>query len=246
MTTHTPVPAKNPHLDWICFDLDDTLWETDSVILRANQAMFDYLHAQVPGAKESLTASDWTPLRDQALTRTPELAASVSALRLEVLRAALESLGHGGDDLNRWQQEAFLEFRHWRNQVTLFEGVLPMLAALREQGYRLGVFSNGNADLQAIGLAHHFDVVMSADEIGAAKPAAEAFEALRQACNVPMARIAYVGDHPRYDVEGANAAGMVSVWANYHRREWQWQGQPDVELVHLPALPAQLADFQAG
>jgi FMN phosphatase YigB (HAD superfamily) len=78
----------------------------------------------------------------------------------------------------------------------------------------LGSVSNGAADLQAIGLAHHFSVSIAAHHFGSAKPDPAIFRAACDALKVEPEQAAYIGDDPVLDVEGAQKAGLRGIWLN--------------------------------
>jgi HAD superfamily hydrolase (TIGR01509 family) len=54
--------------------------------------------------------------------------------------------------------------------------------------------------------------VLVAEDIGARKPARQAFDALVATLALPPDRIWYVGDDPQVDVDGASQAGLRTVW----------------------------------
>jgi FMN phosphatase YigB (HAD superfamily) len=56
--------------------------------------------------------------------------------------------------------------------------------------------------------------VLVSEEIGAAKPAPAAFDALVADVRLPADRVWYVGTDPRRDVDAARAAGMLAIWLN--------------------------------
>jgi putative hydrolase of the HAD superfamily len=78
----------------------------------------------------------------------------------------------------------------------------------------LGSISNGNADLEIIGLAQHFKVSIAASDFGVAKPDASIFLAACAALGVAPHEAVYVGDDLYFDVTGAQGAGMRAVWMN--------------------------------
>ena len=55
-------------------------------------------------------------------------------------------------------------------------------------------------------------IYLNASQLGAMKPSLVPFLASAQLCNVPLARILFVGDHKENDVKGAQQAGMVAAW----------------------------------
>ena len=108
---------------------------------------------------------------------------------------------------------AMQHFNVLRNAVTLFDDVAPVLAELGGM-LRLGVITNGNADLEVIGLHHHFEVALASARFGRAKPDPSIFLAACEAMGVAPADAVYVGDDLRLDVRGAQAVGMRAVWMN--------------------------------
>ena len=78
--------------------------------------------------------------------------------------------------------------------------------------YPLLSLSNGNADLQRVGLADLFSGSISAREVGCAKPDPRIFEAACRLLNLEPAQVLHVGDDFELDVRGARAAGMATAW----------------------------------
>lgn len=79
---------------------------------------------------------------------------------------------------------------------------------------RLAVVTNGVRDWQVGKLDHHgltdlFDAVVASYEVGAHKPDAAPFDAVRE--RVPADEYVMVGDEYEADVEGARAAGFVPI-----------------------------------
>jgi HAD superfamily hydrolase (TIGR01509 family) len=120
-----------------------------------------------------------------------------------------------------------------RNQVEPFGEVIPSLEKLKAR-FRLATLSNGNADLNVIGLAHHFEVTLSAGALGYAKPDPRAYAALAEALTLKPAEILFVGDEPHADVDGPRTAGMQTVWMNRGGVVW-----PDA----LPAADLSVTDL---
>jgi putative hydrolase of the HAD superfamily len=103
--------------------------------------------------------------------------------------------------------------------------------------------TNGNADLDRIGIADLFDAFVSARTAGAAKPDPRIFSAAVQAGGHPAGRTLHVGDHPEHDVVGAREAGLCSAWVNRGRAAWPKEHpEADLEVSDLGVL----ADFLVG
>ena len=115
-----------------------------------------------------------------------------------------------------------------------------ILEALGER-FKLIAVTNGNANLESIGIRHLFDNVLTAAMAGAAKPAPEVFDMAVQMGGASKAETLHVGDHPLYDVDGARAAGLRTAWVNRTAIVWPDQyAVPEIEVSHIGELPGLL------
>jgi HAD superfamily hydrolase (TIGR01509 family) len=193
----------------ILFDLDDTLWPIAPVILQAEDSLFAWLREHAPRVAERFTIDSLRQARMALLAGDPAFHLDLGKLRRAGLHAAFAEAGEDGAKV----ELAMLHFFDARNAVTPYADVLPGLARL--QGRLLvGSISNGNADLQAIGLSHHFRVSVAAHEFGVAKPDAAIFLEACRLLDVAPADAVYVGDDVLLDVQGAQRAGLRAVWMN--------------------------------
>lgn len=218
----------------IAFDLDNTLWDVEPVLERAEQCLAAWLQERCP--RIALSREEMRAARERLASREPHNAHDVSYLRLTALAAHARE--HGYDE--QLALEAFEVFLAARNEVEIFADVAPALARLRRR-YALASLSNGNADLVRIGLGTAFNVSLNAGQIGAAKPERRCFERLAQELLLPAAAIAYVGDDPRLDIEAARAAGLRTVWMNRRALAWPQQLPPaDLTVNDCAQLAAAL------
>ena len=107
----------------------------------------------------------------------------------------------------------------------------------------IGIVTNGPtevqlAKLELLGIDRLVDFVLVSEEFGVAKPEPEIFrEALRLAGVEPEEAV-FVGDSAEFDMAGARAAGIPTVWVNRHRRPWMGPGpRPTREIRTLADLP---------
>ena len=145
----------------IAFDLDNTLWDVEPVLERAEQCLTAWLQEYCP--RIALSREEMRTARARLASREPHNAHDVSYLRRTALAAHARE--HGYDE--RLALEAFEVFLAARNEVEIFADVAPALARLRRR-YALASLSNGNADLVRIGLGTAFSVSLNAGQIGAA------------------------------------------------------------------------------
>jgi FMN hydrolase / 5-amino-6-(5-phospho-D-ribitylamino)uracil phosphatase len=199
----------------ICFDLDNTLWDIEPVLVRAEHILADWLRARYPRIPERFSPAEVQAVREQLLLERPDQAHDFTFLRRETLARVAEAVGYE----RAIAHEAFAHWHEARNQCVPFADVIPALETLRPR-FRLATLSNGNADLGTIGLAHHFEVTLHASALGCAKPERRAYSALAEALTLQPAEILFVGDDPDADVVGPRNVGMQTVWVNRGNGEW--------------------------
>ena len=193
----------------ICFDLDNTLWEIEPVLTRAERILTDWLKARYPRIPERFSAAEILEVRASLLREQPHQAHDLSYLRRETIARLGEAVGYD----RTMAHEAFEFWHAARNQVEPYADVLPALEALKGR-FRLATLTNGNADLVVIGLAHHFEVTLNAAALGCAKPDLRAYTGLADRLTLKPSEILFVGDEPHADVVGPRCAGMQTVWVN--------------------------------
>jgi putative hydrolase of the HAD superfamily len=122
----------------------------------------------------------------------------------------------------------------------LFDDVLPVLEKLRDGGLELGLISNFEEWLER--LLEHLDVtrffevrVISGVE-GTEKPDPAIFRLALDRMGVAAADAAYVGDNVTYDVEPAEALGMIGVLLDRRGRHEDFAGTRITSLDELPAV----------
>jgi HAD superfamily hydrolase (TIGR01662 family) len=95
------------------------------------------------------------------------------------------------------------------------EDVPQTLQALKNAGYRLGMFSNRIQPyhdlLQQLELAEYFELVLAAGEISCWKPEPGSFQQVVQRMAAEPAETLYVGDNYYADILGAQRAGLQAV-----------------------------------
>ncbi|RKZ35300.1 MAG: HAD family hydrolase [Gammaproteobacteria bacterium] len=224
----------------ITFDLDDTLWACAPVIERAERASFDWLTEHYPRIAQRYGLQTLLQRRQGFFLRHPDLHHDITRLRKKWLAALGEEFDYGSELV----EPAFQVFWRERNRVELFEDVRDTLDTLQGR-YRLGAITNGNADVHYIGIGHYFDFVITAAGAGAGKPDKAIFEAALKAAlkaaNAEAQDVVHVGDDPKRDIAGAQAAGLKTIWVNAGGTDWVDEKAPDGEIRALKELPTLLS-----
>lgn len=228
----------------ISLDLDDTLWPIWPVIARAETALQDWLRPHAPRTAAWLAdAEQRLALRHEILAARPEFGHDLRGLRRELIHQALQR--HEEDTV--LVDPAYEVFIAERMRVELFDDARPALAWLAQRLPVVAV-SNGNADVERIGLGRYFRAGFSAQEFGVGKPDARIFQAAAEAVGVAPHEVLHVGDDARLDVVGALDAGLQTVWLNRQGHDWTHEAhRPHATVRDMSALCALLRpQFGAG
>lgn len=181
--------------DAVVFDNDGLLLDTESVWTRAEQDLF-----QAHGR-------EFTPADKHELVGTSaEIAAGI-------LERRLDAPGRGAELIEELNVLVVAELEHG---VEAMVGARDLLEALRGRGTPIGLVSNSplvfvERSLQLAGFEAHFDVVLSAHEVAAPKPAPDPYlEACRRLGVEPGPSVVALEDSPT-GVAAARAAGLTVI-----------------------------------
>ena len=219
----------------ITLDLDDTLWPVWPAIERAEKALENWLGQHAPMAAALFAnASVRDDIRSFIVRTRPELKHNLSAVRREAIRTAL----YRAHENPLLADAAFEVFFAERNRVDLFNDAILALEFLSAR-FPVVALSNGNADIERIGIKPFFRASVNAQEFGVGKPDARIFHAAAGAVDVCPANVLHIGDDARLDVLGALNAGMQTAWINRDDSAWSHAEGPHITVTSL----AQLCDY---
>lgn len=139
--------------------------------------------------------------------------------------------------------------RPLREGLTVMPGAVETLAALRQQGYRIGLISNTIwparlhlEDLAEVHVLPYLEYTLFSGDVGIWKPNPQIFQNMMAALDVEPANAVFVGDSAREDVIGAQTAGMRAIWkqnADFPLSDIA----PDAVIQELAELPTILANW---
>jgi HAD superfamily hydrolase (TIGR01509 family) len=179
----------------VVFDNDGLLLDTESVWTRAEQDLFVRRDTE-------FTAAD-----------KRELVGTSAAIAGAVLERRLDEPGRAAELIEELNVLVVAELEHG---VEAMIGARDLLYALRERGTPIGLVSNSPLafvvrSLQMVGFEDHFDVVLSAHEVAAPKPAPDPYlEACRRLGVEPGPDVVALEDSPT-GVAAARAAGLTVI-----------------------------------
>jgi putative hydrolase of the HAD superfamily len=225
----------------ITLDLDDTLWPFAPIGARIERAMDAWLREHSPLTAAKFPIPEMRALREQVFDAHPHLLHDMSALRRRTIEHAFVESGEPPERVSALIDPAYDVFSAERNRVEYYPDAL---LALQRISARLPVFalSNGNADLERIGIAHLFVGQLGAREHGAAKPEPSIFLAACERLGCAPHEVLHVGDNVEADVLGAARAGLRTAWLHRddmreHQPYWPHaEIAPDLIVHDLNAL----------
>ena len=208
----------------IAFDLDNTLWECNPIIIKAEQFFYDWLKITCPQITNKLSDTKLVAHRMEYMNARPELHHNLTELRKNWMRQIAIEFGDikTSDKITfeaEFVEAGFQVFWQHRNNVVFYDGAIPMLEGLAKE-YSLGVITNGNADVNYIGIGKFFDFTMSSEKAGIAKPHADIFHQAMQLSEHEIENTVYIGDDPKCDVLGPQNIGMRAIWYNPKLKPW--------------------------
>ncbi|MES2362269.1 MAG: HAD family hydrolase [Pseudomonadota bacterium] len=216
----------------ITLDLDDTLWPVWPAIERAEKALENWLstHAPMTAAlfSNSLVRNE---IREHVVRTRPELKHDMGAIRREAIRVAL----YRSKENPLLAEQGYEVFFAERNRVTLFEDALRALEFLSAR-FPVVALSNGNADIERIGLQRYFKASVSAQAFGVGKPDPRIFHAAAGAVDTVPENVLHIGDDAMLDVLGALNAGMQTAWLNRAANAWKHAEKPHITVSSLTEL----------
>ncbi len=219
----------------ITFDLDDTLWACEPVLKMAEKKCYAWFKRYYPKITKNYSEQQLFESRQQYMHTHPEQVFNLTQIRLDWLAQIADEFSYP----SQMVQDAFHIFWLARNQVTLFEGVLESLEQL-SANFSLGVISNGNADVDQIGIGKYFDFSVNVIDAGFAKPAPEIFHHALKLANCAAEETIHIGDNPKCDVLGALNAGLYAIWYNPEQNAWLEDKKPSAIIQKLNEIETKI------
>ncbi|EIL98318.1 HAD family hydrolase [Rhodanobacter thiooxydans] len=217
----------------LTLDLDDTLWPVLPALERADQAVDTWLRQHHPEVARAWPIAAMRALRLQVAAERLDLAHDFTRQRQLTLQQAFAACGVDDAPVEALWEIYFAA----RNRVELYPDSLPALERIATH-WPLASLTNGNADLQRIGIHAHFAHHVCARDSGVAKPDPRIFLAAAERLGVAPGQILHVGDDPAMDMAGARDAGLRTAWIN--RAGLPWPAElgvaPELDLRDMTEL----------
>ena len=201
----------------ICFDLDDTLCKEIDYLKSAYREIAEYAAEHCRGGSDPVSL--------------------LAHKAYDVMIAAYQEGQNAFDVLNSFLgldlpiADYLYIYRNHKPKIALCEDVVRTLDALKAEGVRIGLITDGRSvqqrnKIEALGLGRwieNADIVVS-EEFGSEKPALANYEYFMK--RYPECHdFTYVGDNPRKDFIAPNSLGWMTICLkddgrNIHRQEF--------------------------
>jgi HAD superfamily hydrolase (TIGR01509 family) len=184
-----PLPAA------VVFDNDGLLLDTESVWTRAERDLFERRGVAFTSAHKR------------------ELVGTSAEIAGRVLERRLGEPGRASELIEELNELVVAELEHG---VEAMVGARELLGALRRRGTPIGLVSNSplvfvQRSLEIVGFSNHFDVILSAHEVAAPKPAPDSYlEACDRLGVEAGPSVVALEDSPT-GVAAARAAGLTVI-----------------------------------
>lgn len=201
----------------LLFDFDGTLLDTNTLII---QTFMHVLEERFPGQYSS---QDCIKFIGPSLRETFEQIAPTEV------------------------DEMIEKYRQWNlahhdELVTEFDGILPTLEQLKEQGIRLAIVSTKRRDtikkgLKLMGANHLFEFIIGIDDVKNVKPDPEPVLLAIEKLDVSKDEVMMIGDN-YHDIEAGKNAGVKTAGVAWSLKgeEFLRQYNPDFILQHMSDL----------
>ena len=219
----------------ITFDLDNTLWETDNSILKAEAKMKKYLESVAPQWMTDFSIESFQKTRASIVRERPEIAHKLGEIRKLTLQHWFLQKGAQNIEASRLAKEGFEVFYLERQDVKPYPGTDETLEILARK-FPLAVITNGNADVLSMPIGRHFQFALMAQDFHSPKPDPVMFEEALKRLQCKPEECLHVGDDLDHDVGGASKLGIKTVWINNKNQPTQYKSQADYSIKTLPEL----------
>ena len=208
----------NEKIKAITFDLDDTFWDVKPVLINAEMKTRKFIEDKI-GKLEWGSWEEFKLIREKLIVEDASYEFDVGKLRKKLLLMKIQERVSDEEAANELSEGAFQLFFQERNKVEFFPSVLDEIKKL-SQIYKLGCLTNGNANIEIIGINKFFKFNISSKDVSANKPSENHFHKAIELLGVSKEELLHIGDHKINDMLGAINYGCKALWFNPAKEVW--------------------------
>jgi putative hydrolase of the HAD superfamily len=202
----------------VIFDLDGTLLDRDTSVEQFVSAQYDRLSEHL----SHIPKTDY-------IARFIELDCHGHVWKDKVYQALVSEFTIEGISWQLLLEDYETQFQF---HCVPFQYLTEMLNELKEQGYLLGIITNGRSSFQAraidgLSIRDYFDTILISEVEQVRKPQVEIFQRAMNRLGVSAKDSVFVGDHPEVDIVGAKGAMMKTIW----KRNLSWTEAKEADAI---------------
>jgi putative hydrolase of the HAD superfamily len=210
----------------VLFDLDGTLLDREISIEKFISAQYDRLTDHLGHI-----------LKKDYMTRFIELDCNGYVWKDKVYQTLVTEFAIVGMS---WQFLLDDFDKHFRSHCIPFDFLHETLALLKQQGYKLGMVTNGSEMSQShkiteLEIQDCFNTILISEVEQLRKPQPEIFQRAMERLGVSAKNSVFVGDHPEADILGAKSANMKAIWKR--NSSWPEAKEADAAIDCLSEIP---------
>ena len=218
----------------VLFDLDGTLLDRDASVEQFVSVQYDRLTEHL----SHIPKNDY-------IARFIELDCHGHVWKDKVYQALVSEFAIEGMNWQSLLEDYEMQFQF---HCVPFQFLTEMMNELKEQGYLLGIITNGRSQFQAraidgLGVREYFDVILISEVEQVRKPQVEIFQRAMNRLGVSASDSIFVGDHPEADIVGAKGAMMKTIWKR--NLFWTEPKEADAIVDELSEISGILTQFNS-
>ncbi|PZO36637.1 MAG: L-2-haloalkanoic acid dehalogenase [Pseudanabaena frigida] len=217
----------------VLFDLDGTLLDREASVEQFIAAQYDRLVAHLSHIRKT-----------DYVSRFIELDCRGHVWKDKVYQTMVAELEIGGIG---WQELLDDYETQFQFHCIPFDFLFDVLNILKQQGYLLGIITNGlgkfqTRSIEELKIKDYFDVILISEIEKVRKPQPEIFQRAIDRLGVSASNSVFIGDHPEADILGAKNVNMKTIWKR--NPYWQQSEAADAVIDELNEIPLILEQFK--
>ena len=206
---------------WIFFDLDITLIDVKKAQYAAIAELYNIYNFKEMVDLEAFTKK-WDELTDYHYTFYTRKEISYEEQRN---RRIIDLFKAYNMEMDKTPKEIYaIYLKSFEDNWCLFDDVYDVLEKFYEQGYILGVISNGDLEQQTnklsrTGILKFFEIVTTSSEYEHSKPNSKLYESVVSRFGIDKNKMIMIGDHVESDVLPCLSIGIDAIWLNRNNKE---------------------------
>ncbi len=220
-------------IKYVFFDLDETLIDIKKAQNNAIKSLFEMF-----GFNNKTTLEDFTKKWDELTDFHYKFYTTKQISYEEQRRRRVVDLFKVYDIMLEQDPIAVYDIylREFENAWSVFDDVLTTLQTLKNQGYELGLISNGDFSqqvqkMQKVGIYEMFKFVNTSSQFEYSKPNPKVFETVFNMHGINFDEVVYVGDSYKKDILPCRELGVKGILIDRKNVEYN-----DEELVKVGNL----------